>query len=92
MAVRTEVGAIIRESDDGNWVAGIAWDNFLSAQGHNPWTCVHLSRRAGALALDEFVTRHGRIYLFDGNVPDCLLKCDKQCDNKFAFAQFSLRR
>ncbi|MCZ6677511.1 MAG: hypothetical protein O7E52_09690, partial [Candidatus Poribacteria bacterium] len=28
-------GILIRESIDGRWVGGIAWDNFLSAQGHN---------------------------------------------------------
>jgi hypothetical protein len=69
------IGAIIRESDDGNYVAGIVWDDFLSAQGHNPWTCMHLSVRAGALALDESVTRRGRIYLFNGTAQDCLDRC-----------------
>jgi hypothetical protein len=70
-----EIGALIRESDDGQYVAGIVWDEFLSAQGHNPWTCMHLSVRVGALAPDESVTRKGRIYLFEGNASDCLERC-----------------
>ena len=70
-----ELGAIIRESDDGHWVAGIVWDEFLSAQGHNPWACMHLSVRVGALEPAESVTRRGRIYLFEGNSEDCLDRC-----------------
>ena len=70
-----QIGAVIRESDDGQYVAGIVWDEFLSAQGHNPWNCMHLSVRAGALSPDESVTRYGRIYLFEGNTSDCLSKC-----------------
>jgi hypothetical protein len=73
--LNAEIGAIIRESDDGSYVAGIVWDDFLSAQGHNPWTCMHLSVRAGALAPDESVTRRGRIYLFNGTAQDCLDRC-----------------
>ena len=67
-----QIGAIIRESNDGGYVAGIAWDEFLSAQGHNPWTCMHLSVRVGPLAPDESVTRRGRIYLYEGDAEDCL--------------------
>ncbi|MHC4799316.1 MAG: hypothetical protein ACYTF1_21985, partial [Planctomycetota bacterium] len=42
-------GIMIRESTDGNWVTGIAWEDFLSAQGHNPWQCIHLCIRVGPL-------------------------------------------
>ena len=42
-------GLIVRESTDGKWVCGIAWQEFLSAQGHNPWECMHLSIRVGPL-------------------------------------------
>ena len=65
-------GALIRESNDGRWVAGIAWDDFLSAQGHNPRFCMHLSVRVGPLAPGETVERQGRIYLFEGDATDCL--------------------
>lgn len=67
-----EIGALIRESSEGGCVAGIVWDDFLSAQGHNPWTCMHLSVRVGALAPDESATRRGRIYLYEGDAKDCL--------------------
>lgn len=70
-----QIGAIIREADDGSHVAGIVWDDFLSAQGHNPWTCMHLSVRVGSLAPDESVTRNGRIYLYEGDAEDCLERC-----------------
>ncbi|HJN18715.1 MAG TPA: hypothetical protein QGH10_24645, partial [Armatimonadota bacterium] len=42
-------GVLIRESDDGEWVAGIGWQDFLSAQGHNPWNCMHVSICVGPL-------------------------------------------
>lgn len=73
--INAEIGAIIRESDDGNWVTGIVWDDFLSAQAHNPWSCMHMSVRVGALAPGESVTRKGRIYLFKGSAADCLPRC-----------------
>ncbi len=65
-------GIMIRESSDGKWVSGIAWEDFLSAQGHNPRKCMHLSVRVGPLKKDETKTVRGRIYLFDGDKDDCL--------------------
>jgi arylsulfatase A-like enzyme len=65
-------GLIIRESNDGRWVAGISWDRFLSVQGHNPWDCMHLSVRVGPLKRGESRTVHGRIYLFRGDRAECL--------------------
>jgi hypothetical protein len=59
-------GLLLRESDDGAWVAGIAWEDFLSVQGHNPWRCMHLSVRVGPLARGQSRTIRGRIYLFRG--------------------------
>ena len=64
-------GAIIRESTDGNWVTGIAWDDFLSAQSHNPWECMHLSVRVGPLRRGEHKTIRGKVYLFRGAKEDC---------------------
>jgi len=61
-----EAGLILRESTDLEWVAGIAWDRFVSAQGHNPWRCMHLATKIGPLAPGESTTLKGRIYLFGG--------------------------
>ncbi|MCP5111462.1 MAG: hypothetical protein GY953_11570 [bacterium] len=65
-------GVIIRESGDGEWVTGIAWEDFLSAQGHNPWQCMHLSVRVGPLKPGERKTLRGKVYLFRGDKEDCL--------------------
>jgi hypothetical protein len=67
-------GLIIRESADGQSVSGIAWEDFVSAQGHNPWKCMHLSVRVGPLKKGASKTIKGRIYLLNGNRNDCLAK------------------
>ena len=67
-----EAGLMVRESHDGQWVAGIGWEDFLSAQGHNPLHCMHLSVRVGALEPGQNKTVRGKIYLFKGNKEDCL--------------------
>jgi hypothetical protein len=64
-------GVLIRESTDGRWVTGIAWERFLSAQGHNPWQCMHLCIRVGPLKRGETRTIRGRIYLFRGDRAEC---------------------
>jgi len=64
-------GLMVRESEDGRYVMGIAWESFLSAQGHNPWNCMHLSIKAGPLAVGETRSIRGRIYLFEGSKEDC---------------------
>ncbi len=65
-------GIMIRESSDRRYVLGVAWDSFLSAQGHNPWNCMHLSVKIGPLAMGETRTIQGRMYLFEGSKADCL--------------------
>lgn len=65
-------GIIIRESTDGKWVTGIAWEDFLSVQGHNPWECMHLSVRVGPLKRGQQKTIRGKVYLFQGTKEDCL--------------------
>ena len=65
-------GVIIRESSDGKWVTAIAWDDFLSAQGHNPWECMHLCVRVGPLRQGEERTIRGKVYLFQGTKEDAL--------------------
>jgi hypothetical protein len=64
-------GLILRESNDSHWIAGIAWERFLSAQGHNPWSCMHLGIQVGPLKPQESRTVHGFIYLFPGTRNDC---------------------
>lgn len=64
-------GLIVRESDDRKWVIGIAWESFLSAQGYNPWRCMHLSIRVGPLRMGETKTIRGKMYLFEGSKDDC---------------------
>jgi len=65
-------GLIVRESTSGKWVTGIAWERFLSAQGHNPWSCMHLCVNVGPLKAGESRTVRGRIYLFPGSREECL--------------------
>ena len=65
-------GILMRESTDGHWVTGIAWEDFLSAQGHNPWQCMHLSIRVGPLQRGETREIRGKIYLFKGTREACL--------------------
>jgi len=67
-------GLMIREDDTHEWIMGIAWDDFLSAQGHNPWKCMHLSVRVGPLKTGETKLLHGKIYLFEGAKEDCIKK------------------
>lgn len=62
-----EAGLLLRESTDLEWVAGIAWDRFVSVQGHNPWRCMHLSTNVGPLKPGESTTLKGRVYLFEGS-------------------------
>jgi hypothetical protein len=65
-------GIIARESTDGKWACGIAWENFLSAQGHNPWQCMHLSVCVGPLKRGQSKSIRGKIYLLHGSKDDVL--------------------
>jgi len=65
-------GLLVRESEDKKWTMGIAWESFISAQGHNPWKCMHLSVRVGPLKKGRTKTIRGRIYLLKGSKADCL--------------------
>ena len=67
-----QAGLLVRESEDKKWTMGIAWESFISAQGHNPWKCMHLSVRVGPLRKDQKKTIRGRIYLLKGSKEDCL--------------------
>jgi len=63
-------GLLIRTSRDGAWVTGIAWEDFVSVQGHNPWMCMHHSVRVGPLAPGQASKIRGRVYLFKGSRED----------------------
>ena len=80
-----QAGLMIRESKIDNMVMGIAWNSYISVQGHNPWHCMHLSVRVGPLKQGETKTIHGKIYLFEGEKEDCLKKYKKDflSSNKF---------
>ena len=69
--VDAAAGLLLRESSDGRWVAGIAWDDFVSAQGHNPWRCMHLSIRLGPLRRGETKELRGRLYLMESTKEAC---------------------
>lgn len=61
-----------RESDDRRWTMGVAWESYISAQGHNPWNCMHLSVRVGPLKQTRTKTIRGKMYLIEGSKEDCL--------------------
>ncbi|GMQ94611.1 MAG: hypothetical protein BMS9Abin12_2110 [Acidimicrobiia bacterium] len=65
-------GLMTRASSDARWVTGIAWERFLSAQGNNPWDCMHLAVQIGPLTPDETRNVRGRIYLSAGTKEDLL--------------------
>ncbi len=69
-------GVMIRESTDGVYVVGMAWEEAISVQGHNPYCCMHLSIRVGGLAPGESKTIRGKTYLFKGTKEDCMSLLD----------------
>lgn len=73
-------GLLMRESTDGQRVTGIAWEDYLSAQGHNPWQCMHLCIRVGPLKKGETRTLRGKIYLFKGTKDDCYRRYNSEFD------------
>lgn len=66
------VGLLVRESTNNQWVTGIAWERFMSSQGHNPWQCMHLGIHLGPLPQGKSRTVSGRIYLFKGKKENLL--------------------
>lgn len=72
--VNATAGLLVRESEDGRWVTGVAWEDFLSVQGHNPWNCMHACIRAGALKPGESRTIRGRLYLLHGKKEDVVAR------------------
>lgn len=72
--VNAAAGFLIRESEDGKWVTGVGWEDYLSVQGHNPWSCMHVCVRVGPLKRNQSKTIRGRLYLFQGTRQDCLAR------------------
>ena len=77
--IDSHAGLILRESNDGEWgmgngewVMGIAWDRFLSTQGHNPWKSMHLSVNVGPLGQGQSRKIRGKLYLFKGTKEELL--------------------
>jgi hypothetical protein len=70
-------GILIRESTDGRWVTGIAWEDYLSVQGHNPLECMHVCVRVGPLKQGAGRSLRGKIYLFQGTKEDCQSRYEK---------------
>jgi hypothetical protein len=66
----SRAGALVRRSADGRWVTGIGWEDWLSVQGHNPWSCMHVAIRVGPLRPNGSKTVRGRVYLFEGTAEE----------------------
>jgi len=71
-------GLLVRESADRTWVTGIGWEDYLSVQGHNPWSCLHASIRVGPLKRGESKTIRGRLFLFQGSRQNALERFDRE--------------
>jgi len=71
-AVDAVAGLLLRESEPGGWVTGVAWQDYLSVQGHNPWSCMHVAVRVGPLEPGQSKVIRGRLYLFRGDRNDGL--------------------
>ncbi len=59
-------GLLVRTSQSGRWTAGVAWEDWLGVQAHNPWLCMHVATRVGPLAPGESRTIRGRLVLVEG--------------------------
>lgn len=70
-------GILVRRSSDGKWVTGVGWEDYLSVQGHNPWSCMHVAVRVGPLKPKASKTVRGRLYLFQGTPAECWRRFQK---------------
>jgi hypothetical protein len=59
-------GLLVRTSQSGRWTAGVAWEDWLGVQAHNPWLCMHVATRVGPLAPGASRTVRGRLVLVEG--------------------------
>jgi hypothetical protein len=65
-------GLLLRESLGGGWTAGVAWEDWLAVQAHNPWLCLHVATKVGPLARGERRVVRGRLWLFPGDAAEGL--------------------
>jgi hypothetical protein len=72
-----QAGILVRRSRDGKWVTGIGWEDYLSVQGHNPWSCMHVAVRVGPLQPNRSKTVRGRLYLFEGATTECWRRLER---------------
>lgn len=70
--VDASAGLLVRESEDGRLVTAVAWEDYLSVQGHNPWYCMHACVRVGPLRSKGSRTIRGKLYLFPGSARECV--------------------
>lgn len=59
-------GLLVRTSQSGRWSCGVAWEDWLGVQAHNPWLCMHIATRVGPLAPGAQRRIHGRLVLLEG--------------------------
>jgi hypothetical protein len=59
-------GLLVRTSQSGRWTAGVAWEDWLGVQAHNPWLCMHVATRVGPLEPGRSRTIRGRLVLVEG--------------------------
>lgn len=59
-------GLLVRTSQSGRWSCGVAWEDWLGVQAHNPWLCMHIATRVGPLAPGAQRSVRGRLVLLEG--------------------------
>ncbi len=60
-------GLLLRTSQSERWSCGVAWEDWLGVQAHNPWLCMHVATRVGPLAPGERRSVRGRLVLLEGS-------------------------
>lgn len=60
-------GLLVRTSQSGRWSCGVAWEDWLGVQAHNPWLCMHIATRVGPLARGAARSVRGRLVLLEGS-------------------------
>jgi hypothetical protein len=63
----SHAGLLLRESLSGGWTSGVAWEEWVAVQAHNPWLCMHVATKVGPLARGASKTVRGKLFLFPGD-------------------------
>ncbi len=74
-------GLIIRESLDGNNVAGMYWEKTVKVSNHQPADCLHAYIDLGPVHPGEKNIVHGKMYWFGGNKQDLLRHWNRDFNN-----------